>query len=89
MGAAVAIDRGDADEGCDFATIEAPEFGQLGDEGAQGGLAHSRHAGQKVCVGLPGGALSDRPVDVAIELGKLGLQEIDMPDGAPGSRTGS
>ena len=34
MGAAVAIDRGDADEGCDFASIEAPEFGQLGDEGA-------------------------------------------------------
>jgi hypothetical protein len=87
--AAVAIDGSNADEACDFASIEAPELRQFGDQGAQSGLAHSGHAGQKVGVGLPGGALPDRPVDVAIELGKLGLQEIDMPDGAPGSRTGS
>src|SRR3984885_2916748 len=76
---AVAIDRRHADEGRDFAPVEAPEFRQLGDEGAQGGLAHARHAGQKVGVGLPGGALSDRPVDVAIEVGKFGLEKIDMP----------
>src|ERR1700733_3622714 len=77
--AAVAIDRRHADECRDFAPVEAPEFRQLGDEGAQGGLAHARHAGQKVGVGLPGGALSDRPVDVAIEVGKFGLEKIDMP----------
>src|SRR3984885_14037180 len=72
--AAVAIDRRHADEGRDFAPVEAPEFRQLGDEGALGRLAHARHAGQKVGVGLPGGALSDRPVDVAIEVGKFGLE---------------
>ena len=42
-------------------------------------LRDSRHAGQKVCVGLPGGAFADRAVDISIELGKLGLQEVDMP----------
>jgi hypothetical protein len=45
----------------------------------RGRLARSGHTRQKVGVGLPGRALSDRPVDVPIELGKLGLQEIDMP----------
>ena len=38
----------------------------------------ARHAGQKVGVGLPGGALPDHPVDVAIELRKFDLQEVDM-----------
>jgi hypothetical protein len=77
--AAVAIDGSDADEGGDFAPIEASEFRRFGDEGAQGRLAYSRHASQKVGVGLPGGAVADRAVDVPIELGNLGLQEIDMP----------
>src|SRR5262249_15677929 len=77
--AAVAIDRGDANGGCVFAWFEAAELRKLGDEGAQGRLAYSWHAGQEVGVGLPGWALADRRVDVAIEFGKLGLQEIDMP----------
>jgi hypothetical protein len=77
--AAVAIDGRNADEACDLAPIEAPELRQFGDQGAQSGFAHSGQAGQKVGVGLPGGALPDRPVDVAIELRKLGLQDIDMP----------
>jgi len=42
-------------------------------------LPTSGHAGQKVGVGLPGGAVSDRAVDVPIELGKFGLEKIDMP----------
>jgi len=79
LDAAVAIDERNPDEGCDLAPVEAPEFRQLSDEGAQGGLAHARHAGQKVGVGLPGGAFSDRAVDVAIELGKFDLEKIDMP----------
>jgi hypothetical protein len=42
---------------------------------------------QEVRVGLPGGAVSDRAVDVPIEIGKLGLQEIDMPiDGLEDAR---
>ena len=48
-------------------------------EGAQGSLAHARYAGQEIGVGLPGGAFSDRLVDVAIELGKVGLKDADMP----------
>ena len=79
LDAAVAIDGGHADKGCDLAPVEAPEFRKLSDEGAQCGLAHARHAGQKVGVGLPGGAFSDRAVDVAIELGKFDLEKIDMP----------
>ena len=39
-------------------------------------LPYARRAGQKVGVGLPGWALADRAVDVPIELGKLGLQEL-------------
>jgi hypothetical protein len=88
--AAVAIDGSDADEGGDFAPIEAPELRQFSDERAQGGLANAWHAGQKVGVGLPGGALSDRPVDVLIELGKLGLEKIDMPiDGLENAKLAS
>src|SRR5579863_9634414 len=41
-------------------------------------FAYSRHAGEEIGVGLPGGAVLDRPVDLPIELGKLGLQELDM-----------
>jgi hypothetical protein len=37
-------------------------------------------AGQKVGVGLPRWALADRAVDVPIELGKLGLQEIGLQE---------
>src|SRR5436305_12947815 len=79
LDAAVAIDGRNPDEGCDLAPVEAAEFRQFGDEGAQGGLAHAWHAGQKVGVGLPSGALPDRAVDVPIEFGKLGLEKIDMP----------
>lgn len=59
--AAVAIDGSDADEGGDFAPIEAPELRQFGDECAQSGFAHSEHAGQEIGVGLPGGALRIAP----------------------------
>ncbi len=79
MGAAVSIDGRNPDEACDFTPIEAPELRQFGDEGAQSRVAYSRRAGQKVGVGLPGWALADRAIDVPIEIGKLGLQEIDMP----------
>ncbi len=79
QGAAVAIDGSNANEACDLAPIEAPKLRQFGDEGAQSGFAHAGHAGEKVGVGLPGWALSDRPVDVAIEFRKLGLQDVDMP----------
>ena len=85
--AAVAIDGRHADERFDFAPIEAPEFGQFGDERSQSGFAHSRHTDQKVGVGLPDGAFADRGVDVAIKLGQFGLQEVEMPvDGLEDAR---
>src|SRR5712672_3967247 len=40
--AAVAVDRRDTDEGGDLAAIEAAEFGQLGDQGAQGSPSRRR-----------------------------------------------
>jgi len=87
---AIAIDGSDAGEACDLAPIEAPEFRQFGDQGAHSGFGHSMHAGEKVGFGLPGGAFPDRAVDVAIELRKLGLQEIDMPiDGLENAKLAS
>ena len=76
--------------GGNFAPIEAPEFRQFGDERAQRRVADSRHAGQEIGVGLPGWAVADCAVDVPLEFGKLGLQEIDMPiDGLENAKLAS
>ena len=55
-GAAVAVDRGDADQGGDPAAVDAAELGQLGDQGAGGDLADARHRGQQVLGRPPGRA---------------------------------
>ena len=71
--AAVAIDRSDADEGGNPASIEAPELGQLGDQGAGGDLADAGHRGQQVLGGAPGQG-ADLAVDLLVELGQRRLE---------------
>jgi hypothetical protein len=66
--------------GSRFTPIEAPEFRRLGDEGVQSRLAYARARwpeGRRRPARL---GSCDRTVDVPIELGKLGLQEIGLQE---------
>ena len=61
---------------CDFTSIEAPEFRQFGDDHAQGRLADSGTLAKRSASACQAALFRIAP---PIELGKLGLQKIDMP----------
>jgi hypothetical protein len=77
-GAAVAIDRGDAHEARDPASIEGAELGQLGDQSAGGGFADARDRGQQILGGAPGRARAHGVVEIGLDLAELLLQPSQM-----------
>jgi hypothetical protein len=80
-GTTVAVDRGDADEARDLASIEGAELGQLGDQGAGGGFADARDRGQQILGGAPGRARAHGVVEIGLDLAELLLQPGQMrPD---------
>ena len=66
--------RGEADQGGDFAPVEAAEFGQFGDQGAGDGRPDAGHGGDEVLFLPPGRRAAHRLVDVGLEAGELLLQ---------------
>lgn len=60
--AAIAVHRGDADEGGDGAPVERPQFGQLGEKRPRGNRADPRDAAQQILLDSPHGTgLNGRP----------------------------
>jgi hypothetical protein len=79
QGATVAVDRGDVDQRGDPAAGQAAQFGQLGHERAQRRRADAGYALQQLGVGLSGRGVTDRLVDVFVEIGQFGVQHGRMP----------
>ena len=86
-GTAVPVEGGDADQGGDLPSVEAAEFGQVGDQGAGGGLADAGHALEQVLGLAPGRGAPDGGVDLGLEIGQFALERLEQPvdalEGAP------
>ena len=72
--AAVAVDRGDADQCGDSAAVEGAEFRQLGEQGPGGGGADAGNALQQVFLLPPDRAFAHRLVEVGFDAGEFLLQ---------------
>ena len=92
-GTAVPVEGGDADQGGDLPSVEAAEFGQVGDQGAGGGLADAGHALEQVLGLAPGRAAPDGGVDLGLEIGQFALERLEQPvdalEGAPAGQAGA
>ena len=80
----VAVDRSDADDRGEAAAVEAPEFGQLGDQGAGGDVADTRDGGEQVLRLAPGRGAADGVVQIPVDVGELRGEGLERGlDGAP------
>ena len=76
--AAVAIERGDTDQGRDLLSIECSEFGQLSQQCAANDRADTGNAFKQILIGLPDRALADALIQVMIGSLELFFEPVDV-----------
>src|SRR5271155_3264027 len=76
--AAVAIERGDADQGAYLSAVESPELGQGYEQGRRGNLANAWYRLKQVVLLPPDRALLHAASDVAIVTADPLLEPIDV-----------
>jgi uncharacterized protein (AIM24 family) len=64
-------------KGCDLLTVEAAEFGQIGDESARNDRPDARHRGEEVLLVAPGRRAAHGIVDVGVDAGEFLLEGLD------------
>jgi len=76
--AAVAVEGGDADEGGDGAAVEAPQFGEVGEQGPRDRGTDAGDAAQEVFLDAPDRTLLNRATDLVINIRDAALEPADM-----------
>jgi hypothetical protein len=74
----IAVERRDADEGRELASVEPAEFRQFRNEGSGGHGANSRDGCRKVLGLASGGRSAHARVDIGVDFGEFFLEEGEM-----------